>query len=174
MSTEDLFKLKRLFDILGALAALVVLSPLIVLTCFIVAIDVGFPLTFWQQRPGRNGKNFKLYKFRTMRDAIDEFGNTIADDKRMSRVGIFLRKFRLDEFPQLFNILIGEMSFVGPRPLLPIDQPFKMKERLQVRPGLTGWAQVHGGKSINSKDKAVLDLWYIENASLWLDTKILF
>jgi lipopolysaccharide/colanic/teichoic acid biosynthesis glycosyltransferase len=139
----------------------------------LVAFDIGFPLVFWQQRPGRHGRPFRLFKFRTMRAAHDAGGNRVPDQLRSSNIGDFLRRSRLDELPQLYNILLGEMSFVGPRPLLPVDQPQWQKSRLLVRPGLTGWAQVNGGRDVSPEDKAALDIWYIMNASLWLDIVIL-
>jgi len=139
----------------------------------LVAIDVGLPVTFWQQRPGAGGHPFKVYKFRTMGAAHDRHGRRIPDEKRSSAIGGFLRRTRFDELPQLYNILVGEMSFIGPRPLLPVDQPDNDMTRLLVRPGLTGWAQVNGGRDLSIKDKMVLDLWYVKNASLWLDAKIL-
>ena len=138
-----------------------------------MAFDVGLPTVFWQQRPGARGRPFKLYKFRTMRSAHDEQGLRIPDDERLSAVGRFLRRTRLDELPQLYNILIGEMSFVGPRPLLPVDQSAGFAARLMAQPGLTGWAQVKGGREISASDKAALDVWYLRNASLWLDIVIL-
>jgi lipopolysaccharide/colanic/teichoic acid biosynthesis glycosyltransferase len=155
------------------LGLLVALSPLIALVAALVAVDVGLPITFWQQRPGEGGHPFRLYKFRTMRAAHDERGQRIPDNQRLSVIGIFLRRTRLDELPQLFNILVGEMSVVGPRPLLPADQPETDLARLSVRPGLTGWAQVHGGREVSSLDKAALDVWYIRHASLSLDARIL-
>ena len=164
---------KRAIDVSVAALLLVLMSPLVVLVGLIVVLDVGLPAVFWQQRPGLRGRPFKLYKFRTMRNAHDNHGERIPDDLRLSPVGRFLRRTRLDELPQFYNILIGEMSFVGPRPLLPIDQSAAFAARLLVRPGLTGWAQVTGGRAISAHDKAVLDVWYVCNASLWLDIKIL-
>jgi lipopolysaccharide/colanic/teichoic acid biosynthesis glycosyltransferase len=165
--------LKRVIDVVGVILSAVVLAPILALTALFVALDVGFPLVFWQQRPGRYGRPFKLFKFRTMRGAHDIEGNRIADELRSSSIGRFLRRSWLDETPQLYNILVGEMSFVGPRPLLPLDQPEGQASRLLVRPGLTGWAQVNGGRDIPSQDKAALDIFYIENASIWLDIKII-
>lgn len=166
---------KRIFDFVGALSLLILLSPLIFLTAFSVALDVGTPLTFWQVRPGRFGVPFKVLKFRTMRSAHDDKGRRIPDEKRTSKIGRMLRRIRFDEFPQLLNILKGDMSFVGPRPLLPIDQPDQFELRLSARPGLTGWAQINGGHSFLSKDdKGALDIWYVRHGSLWLDIQILF
>lgn len=163
---------KRAIDIIGAFSMLIVLSPLTMLAFIVAAIDVGWPVTFWQQRPGLDGRPFKLYKFRTMAAAHDAQGRRVPDDQRVSAVGRFSRRMRLDELPQLFNILSGEMSFVGPRPLLPVDQPTAYAARLLVRPGLTGWAQVKGGRVISAADKAALDVWYVRNASLALDLEI--
>jgi lipopolysaccharide/colanic/teichoic acid biosynthesis glycosyltransferase len=165
--------LKRGFDLILVLLLSATCSPLLLAFGVIVAIDVGWPVVFWQWRPGRNGRPFKLYKLRTMRAAHDRSGYRIPDELRSSRIGSVLRKSRLDELPQLFNILIGEMSFVGPRPLLPADQPQEDISRLAARPGLTGWAQVNGGRDISAEEKAALDLWYIQNASLRLDIAIL-
>jgi lipopolysaccharide/colanic/teichoic acid biosynthesis glycosyltransferase len=162
---------KRIFDLLVAATLISLLLPLIVLVGFVVVLDVGLPAVFWQQRPGYRGRPFKLYKFRTMGSAHDAHGRRIPDEERLSRIGRFLRRTRLDELPQLYNILIGEMSFVGPRPLLPIDQTDV--GRLLIRPGLTGWAQVMGGREIGAQDKAALDIWYLRNASLRLDLEIL-
>ena len=146
---------------------------MIVVVAALVAIDVGFPIVFWQKRPGKFGRPFKLFKFCTMRPAHDRAGARISDEKRSSIVGRFLRRSRLDEIPQLYNILTGEMSFVGPRPLLPSDQPTETTARLLVRPGLTGMAQVFGARDISPEDKNALDIWYVRHASLWLDAKIL-
>ena len=163
---------KRAIDIAGAICLAIALGPVMALVSLLVAIDVGLPIVFWQQRPGRNGRPFKLYKFRTMYAAHDAEGNRIPDALRCSRIGDFLRRSWLDELPQLYNILVGEMSFVGPRPLLPVDQPNSPELRLSVRPGLTGWAQINGGRGISLDEKAVLDIWYLMYASLWLDIKI--
>ncbi len=164
--------LKRAIDILGAGLAFVCLSPLIALVALMVLLDVGLPLTFPQQRPGRFARPFRLYKFRTMIGAHDQAGERIPDNARESAVGRFIRRWRLDELPQLYNIFAGEMSFVGPRPLLPVDQPKWDTSRLLVRPGLTGWAQVNGGRDVSIPDKTALDVWYLVHASLWLDVKI--
>jgi lipopolysaccharide/colanic/teichoic acid biosynthesis glycosyltransferase len=165
--------IKRAIDIMGTLVLVVIFLPITLLVSLLVALDVGLPLTFWQERPGKGGHPFRVYKFRTMMPAHDMAGNRIPDEKRQSKLGCFLRRTRFDELPQLYNILVGEMSFVGPRPLLPIDQPEGINPRLSVRPGLTGWAQVNGGKEVSVEDKAVLDMWYIRNVSLALDFKII-
>jgi lipopolysaccharide/colanic/teichoic acid biosynthesis glycosyltransferase len=167
------WRIKRIMDIVGAACLLVVAMPFAVLIAMLVATDIGRPAIFWQERPGVGGRPFKLFKFRTMSDAHDTQGGHIPEDERLSAVGRFLRRTRLDELPQLYNILIGEMSLVGPRPLLPADQCPAYAARLLVRPGLTGWAQIIGGRNISAADKAALDVWYGHNASLALDLKIL-
>jgi lipopolysaccharide/colanic/teichoic acid biosynthesis glycosyltransferase len=164
---------KRALDLSLTLALTAALAPVLALVALLVVLDVGLPVVFWQQRPGIRGRPFKLYKFRTMGNAHGEQGRRIPEGERVSRIGDFLRRTRLDELPQLYNILVGEMSFVGPRPLLPADQPASIAARLMVRPGLTGWAQVSGGRSISASDKAALDAWYVRNASLALDLKII-
>lgn len=164
--------IKRLIDIVGSASLIVVLAPIIVLVAFLVTFDVGLPITFWQRRPGRNGRSIRVIKFRTMRAAHDDTGERLEDAARTSVIGHLLRRTRLDELPQLFQILTGEMSFIGPRPLLPVDQPSGESVRLAVRPGLTGWAQVHGGRVISADDKALLDEWYVLNASLAVDLEI--
>jgi lipopolysaccharide/colanic/teichoic acid biosynthesis glycosyltransferase len=165
--------LKRTFDVVASLVLLVLLAPMMVVIGLVVAVDVGFPIVFWQKRPGRSGRPFKLFKFCTMRASHNPMGNRIPDECRSSIVGRLLRRTRLDELPQLYNILIGEMSFVGPRPLLSCDQPAETMFRLSVRPGLTGLAQVHGERTMSPDDKNTLDVWYVRNASLWLDLRIL-
>ncbi len=164
---------KRAIDLIGSAVLLIILAPVFFLVGLVVAADVGLPTVFWQLRPGLRGRPFKLYKFRTMADVYNADGLRKSDTARTSVVGGFLRRSRLDELPQLLNILKGEMSFVGPRPLLPVDQPIDSKSRLLVRPGLTGWAQIKGGRQISPDDKAALDVWYVRNMSLALDLKIL-
>jgi lipopolysaccharide/colanic/teichoic acid biosynthesis glycosyltransferase len=173
MLARPYWRVKRAFDVVGAIGLIVVTAPLMMFVALLAAIDVGRPVIFWQQRPGAGGRPFKLYKFRTMADAHDSQGCRIEDDERLSAIGSFLRRTHLDELPQLYNILSGEMSFVGPRPLLPVDQPKNDGTRLLVRPGLTGWAQINGGTELSIDDKTTLDIWYLRNASLWLDLKIL-
>lgn len=165
---------KRVIDATAALLLIVLLSPLMIGAAIIGSFFIGLPVTFWQQRPGLRGVPFRLYKFRTMRPAHDANGRPLTDQERLSAVGNILRRYRLDELPQLFSILIGDMSFIGPRPLLPRDQASQDRARLLVRPGLTGWAQVVGGRDVTADDKAALDVWYVKNASLLLDAKIVF
>jgi lipopolysaccharide/colanic/teichoic acid biosynthesis glycosyltransferase len=163
---------KRIIDGFAAAFLMIILAPIAALVSLIVALDVGFPLIFWQQRPGLHGRPFKLFKFRTMGAPHDKHLRRVADEQRLSAVGQFLRSTRLDELPQLYNVLIGDMSFVGPRPLLPCDQSPEYAVRLSVRPGITGWAQVNGGRIILPLEKAILDIWYVNKASLMLDLKI--
>ena len=168
------FRLKRIVDAFVAALLIFMLAPIAALVAFIVALDFGFPVIFWQQRPGLDGRPFKLYKFRTMHAPHDKHFRRISDIRRSSAVGRILRHTRLDELPQLYNVLIGDMSFVGPRPLLPRDQSPDYIARLSVRPGITGWAQVNGGRIISPLDKWILDIWYVQNVSLVLDLKIVF
>lgn len=172
LATKSYWPMKRIVDVTGSILLLVLLAPAIVITAVLVAIDIGRPVLFWQQRPGLGGRAFRIYKFRTMRPAFDSSGRALADSDRVSWLGSFLRRCRLDELPQLLNILVGEMSFIGPRPLLPVDQPMGASGRLLVRPGLTGWAQVKGGRSLTPADKVALDIWYVRNASLAVDVEI--
>ena len=165
--------LKRIIDGFGAVLLMVALTPVAALVALVVALDVGFPLIFWQQRPGLHGRPFKLYKFRTMRAAHDKYLQRIPDDQRSSVIGQLLRRSRLDELPQLYNVLVGDMSFVGPRPLLPHDQSPDFAARLSAPPGITGWAQVNGGRIISPSDKCILDIWYTQNASFVLDLHII-
>src|SRR5262249_61992957 len=158
LSPGQYHAVKRAIDGIGAIFIILVLTPIFALLVVMVAIDVGFPLMFWQLRPGRHGRRFKLFKFRTMRPAYDTDGRRAPDELRSSSIGKFLRRSRLDELPQIYNILVGEMSFVGPRPLLPVDQPQWQNSRLAVRPGLTGWAQIKGGRDIPPEDKLALDV----------------
>jgi lipopolysaccharide/colanic/teichoic acid biosynthesis glycosyltransferase len=162
---------KRIVDVCGAVLLAFALTPVAMLVGLIVALDIGFPVIFWQQRPGLCGRPFKLYKFRTMRAAHDNL-ERIPDDQRSSAIGRALRRTRLDELPQLYNVLVGDMSLIGPRPLLPCDQSPDYAARLLVRPGITGWAQVNGGRIISTLDKLKLDIWYVQNVSLVLDLKI--
>jgi lipopolysaccharide/colanic/teichoic acid biosynthesis glycosyltransferase len=167
------FEYKRVVDFLFAVVLSIILMPLIVAVALLTAFDVGFPILFWQTRPGLLGRPFKLYKFRTMAGAHDVLGRRIPDDERMSPVGRMMRRTRFDELPQLFNVLKGEMSFIGPRPLLPVDQPVGYLTRVSIRPGITGWAQVNGGNAIALSEKAALDYWYVKNASVRVDLDIL-
>ncbi len=165
--------IKRLLDVAIAAFAMIIAAPLALAVALLVFIDVGHPIVFWQQRIGHRGRSLHVYKFRTMRANFDRHGRRIAESGRTSPLGRLLRRNRLDEIPQLFNILTGGMSLVGPRPLLPVDQPKNVSVRLQVRPGLTGLAQINGGKLLSPEEKDALDEWYVQHASLWLDAKII-
>lgn len=165
--------IKRLLDIVCAALLLVVLAPIMSLVAFVAILDVGFPVLFWQERPGLGAQPFKVFKFRTMAAAHDAHGRRRLESQRISPIGHAMRRTRVDELPQLISILMGHMSFVGPRPLLPIDQPADYSARLLVRPGLTGWAQIKGGRAISPTDKAALDVWYVKNMSFLLDLKII-
>ncbi|MCC7414219.1 MAG: sugar transferase [Gammaproteobacteria bacterium] len=167
------FAAKRAFDIVGAAVLMAVAAPIVALATLLVAIDVGVPIVFCQRRPGRWGRPVRVYKFRTMRGAYARDGRRLGDAERCSWIGRILRRSRLDELPQLYNVLVGDMSFVGPRPLLPVDQSPEFKARLLVRPGITGYAQVEGGRDVAPADKAAMDVWYVQNASLALDLQVL-
>ena len=169
--------MKRLFDFIIAFCALFFLLPLIIVVAIIIRLKLGSPILFSQNRPGLNGKVFKMLKFRTMLDSKDKQGNLLPDYERMTPFGSFLRSTSLDELPGLFNVLKGDMSLVGPRPLLVEYLPLYSTEQSQrhnVRPGITGWAQVNGRNTISWEDKFKFDVWYVKNQSLWLDVKILF
>lgn len=169
--------MKRLFDLIAASLGLLVLGlPLLVLA-WLVWRKLGSPVLFAQVRPGLNGKPFRMVKFRTMTDARDASGALLPDAQRLTPFGRFLRASSLDEFPELLNVLKGEMSLVGPRPLLmeylPLYSP-EQARRHEVRPGITGWAQVNGRNAISWTDKFALDVWYVDHRSLWLDVRILW
>ena len=164
---------KRLVDILGALIIIIVTLPLLLSAVLLTWLFVGSPISFWQQRLGLDGRSFDLYKLRTLRPPFDQSGRKVPDADRRSLTGRFLRAIRLDEAPQLLNVLLGDMSLVGPRPLLPQDQPQDPLRRLSVRPGITGWAQVNGGVRLTPEEKDALDRWYIQNATPWLDLRIM-
>lgn len=167
---------KRLFDILISLGLIIVLSPLFLVLLGAVYWKMGRPVIFTQLRPGLNGRPFKMYKFRTMTEERDSEGNLLPDEERLTPLGRFLRETSLDELPELFNVLKGDMSLVGPRPLLMqyLDRYApEQARRHEVKPGITGWAQINGRNAITWEEKFVLDVWYVDNWSLWLDMKIL-
>jgi lipopolysaccharide/colanic/teichoic acid biosynthesis glycosyltransferase len=169
--------MKRLFDFIASLIALILFSPIIALVAWKIRKNLGSPVLFRQTRPGLNGKSFEMVKFRTMKDAVDQQGNPLPDSERMTPFGDKLRNSSLDELPELWNVLKGEMSLVGPRPLLMQYLPLYSKEqsrRHDVRPGVTGWAQINGRNAISWEEKFALDVWYVDNKTLWLDIKILF
>jgi len=169
-SPSSYFRMKHLVDFSLSLLLIVVLLPVFLVISALVLLDVGSPIFFWQRRVGLNGQGFHVHKFRTLKPVYDGYGR--SNFERVSWFGALLRKVRFDELPQLLNVLVGDMSLVGPRPLLPHDQPSDSTVRLMVRPGITGWAQVHGGKLITPEEKNALDAWYVGNASFWLDLKI--
>jgi lipopolysaccharide/colanic/teichoic acid biosynthesis glycosyltransferase len=168
---------KRLLDIFGATTGLIILAPALLILSILIALINGTPILFKQIRPGYKGKLFAIYKFRTMTDDRDTAGNLLPDEKRLTPLGRFLRSTSLDELPELINILRGEMSLVGPRPLLIqyLDRysPDQMR-RHDVLPGLTGWAQINGRNAIAWEDKFRYDVWYVDHWSFWLDIKIIF
>lgn len=169
--------IKRLMDIVGAAVGLLLLSPLLLLLALMVRRRMGPPAIFAQARAGRGGRPFVLYKFRTMTDARDVTGELLPDEARLTPFAQFLRRTSLDELPQLWNVLKGDMSLVGPRPLLLQYVPLyseRQRRRLDVRPGITGWAQVNGRNALSWPEKFELDIWYVDHRSLWLDAKILF
>jgi len=169
--------LKRTFDLLIATCAALVFLPVMLIVAIVVRIGLGGPVVFTQKRPGLRGKPFNVYKFRTMTSERDSAGDLLPDDQRLTRLGLFLRKTSLDELPQLFNVIRGDLSLVGPRPLLmeylDLYTPFQAR-RHEVRPGITGWAQVNGRNAIDWEQKFVYDVWYVDNRSFWLDLRILF
>jgi len=167
---------KRLFDLVVTLVGLVAALPLMLIIALIVCVSEGTPVVFSQRRPGLHGKIFTLHKFRTMRNAVDAQGNPLPDGQRITPLGKFLRASSLDELPELFNVLRGEMSLVGPRPLLIEYLPLYNAEqarRHEVLPGITGWAQINGRNALSWQDRFRLDVWYVDHVSLWLDIKIL-
>jgi|TARA_A100001518_G_C1227258_1_gene80369 lipopolysaccharide/colanic/teichoic acid biosynthesis glycosyltransferase len=168
--------IKRLFDIAAASSALMVLAPVYAVTAYKVKKNLGSPVLFRQVRPGLHGKPFEMVKFRTMKDAIDSEGNPLPDSERLTDYGKRLRDSSLDELPELWNVIKGDMSLVGPRPLLMEYLPLyndEQNRRHDVRPGITGYAQVNGRNAIGWDEKFALDTWYVDNQSLWLDIKIL-
>ncbi|MBR3972831.1 MAG: sugar transferase [Oscillospiraceae bacterium] len=169
--------IKRLLDVIFSSGALIVLSPVLLVTAILVRTKLGSPVIFCQERPGKNEKIFKLYKFRSMSDARDAQGNLLPDEVRLTKFGKLLRATSLDELPELWNILRGDMSIVGPRPLLVKYLPLyneEQRHRHDVRPGLTGWAQVHGRNAITWEEKFCLDVWYVQNLSFATDVKTVF
>ena len=168
--------IKRLFDITAATTALLALSPVYAITAYKVKKNLGSPVLFRQTRPGLDGKPFEMLKFRSMKDAVDAEGNVLPDSERLTDFGKRLRDSSLDELPELWNVIKGDMSLVGPRPLLMEYLPLyndEQKRRHHVRPGVTGYAQVNGRNAIGWNEKFALDTWYVDNQSLWLDIKIL-
>ena len=168
--------IKRIFDLALTTPGAILISPIILIIALLVRVKLGAPVLFRQVRPGLGGKLFTLYKFRSMRDAKDANGQPLPDSERLTRFGRFLRATSLDELPELWNVLRGEMSLVGPRPLLveylPLYSP-EQARRHEVRPGITGWAQINGRNAISWQEKFALDVWYVDHWSVWLDIRIL-
>lgn len=167
---------KRLFDVSVALALLVVLSPLLTIVALSIAFRLGRPVLFRQHRPGLHGQPYEIVKFRTMRDAVDSQGRPLPDEARMTRLGTWLRATSIDELPELWNVVKGEMSLVGPRPLMMEYLPrysAEQQRRHDVLPGITGWAQVNGRNSLSWQEKFELDVWYVDHRTAWLDLRIL-
>ncbi|MBA6396527.1 sugar transferase [Colwellia sp. BRX10-4] len=169
--------MKRIFDLFISVFALIILFPIVLSTAILVRIKLGSPILFTQQRPGLHGNLFKMMKFRTMLDAVDKNGEQLPDEQRLTSFGVFLRSTSLDELPGLLNVIKGDMSLVGPRPLLVEYLPLYSKtesQRHNVRPGITGWAQVNGRNTVSWEQRFSYDVWYVENHSFWIDIKILF
>ena len=168
---------KRLFDIVASASGLIFLSPVFLILIYLIRKNLGEPVFFTQERPGKDGKPFKMIKFRSMRDAVDKDGNPLPDSERLTPFGKRLRATSLDELPELWNVLKGDMSLVGPRPLLmsylPLYNEFQFR-RHEMKPGVTGWAQVNGRNALSWDEKFAHDIWYIDHYSFWLDMKILF
>ena len=168
---------KRLFDIVASASGLIFLSPVFLILIYLIRKNLGEPVFFTQERPGKDGKPFKMIKFRSMRDTVDKDGNPLPDSERLTPFGKKLRATSLDELPELWNVLKGDMSLVGPRPLLmsylPLYNEFQNR-RHEMKPGVTGWAQVNGRNALSWDEKFAHDIWYIDHYSFWLDMKILF
>jgi len=168
--------LKRIFDLIAAFCLLIVISPILVVIAILIRVKMGTPIFFIQERSGLNGTAFYIYKFRTMTNHKDKTQRLLPDEMRLSSFGTFIRRHSLDELPQLFNVIKGDMSFVGPRPLLMEYMPLYTKEQLRrfgVRPGITGWSQINGRNAISWEEKFQLDIWYVNHRSFLLDMKII-
>lgn len=169
--------MKRAMDVIVSALGLFVLAPLLLLLWMLARLVLGSPVLFRQIRPGLGGKPFVMVKFRTMRNVCNRYGVPLPDEQRLTRLGRFLRSSSLDELPELWNVLMGDMSLVGPRPLLMEYLPLYSREqarRHEVRPGITGWAQVNGRNALSWEEKFAHDVWYVDNRSLWLDMRILW
>lgn len=176
MNKNIQYFIKRTFDIVAALGGLIVFLPIMLVVAILVRVNLGAPILFTQDRVGKDNKIFKMMKFRTMKDGVDKYGNLLPDSERLTKFGKALRSTSLDELPELVNVLKGDMSLIGPRPLLVKYLPLYSKEQIrrhEVKPGITGWAQINGRNSISWREKFKLDVWYVDNLSLLLDIKIL-
>ncbi|RUR38711.1 sugar transferase [Clostridium perfringens] len=176
MNKNIQYFIKRTFDIIASLIGLIVFSPIIIIVAILVRVNLGSPILFTQDRVGKDNKIFKMLKFRTMKDGVDKYGNLLPDSERLTNFGKVLRSTSLDELPEFANILKGDMSLIGPRPLLVEYLPLyseEQKKRHNVLPGLTGWAQINGRNTISWGEKFKFDLWYVENWTLKLDIQIL-
>ena len=168
---------KNIIDFTLSVFGLIILTPLLILISFSIYFKIGRPIIFSQERPGLNGEKFYFYKFRTMTNDKDKDGNLLPDNQRLTTLGLFLRKTSLDEIPSLINVILGDMSLVGPRPLLTEYLNLYSDSQMirhEVKPGITGWAQINGRNSITWEEKFSLDIWYVNNQSIWLDIKIIF
>jgi lipopolysaccharide/colanic/teichoic acid biosynthesis glycosyltransferase len=169
--------MKRSFDVILSIIGILIFAPVFFLLALFIRVRLGPPVFFMQMRPGLDGRPFNMVKFRTMRDAVDSAGKQLPDAERMTPLGSFLRSSSLDELPELWNVLKGDMSLVGPRPLLmdylPLYSPEEYR-RHEVRPGITGWAQINGRNTLSWEEKFKMDVWYVDNRSLWLDVRIIF
>jgi lipopolysaccharide/colanic/teichoic acid biosynthesis glycosyltransferase len=173
VTASPYFRVKARVEFPIAMVIVVFVLPIYFIAGLLALLDVGPPILFWQRRVGLHGRHFQLYKIRTLRAAFNHRGQKVRKAQRLSKVGRLLRRTRLDELPQLLSVLVGDMSLIGPRPLLPEDQPPNPAIRLMIRPGLTGWAQVNGGTLLSPEEKQELDEWYVRRASPWLDLKII-
>ena len=169
--------MKRLIDVFLSILGLILLSPVFLILFVVIRGNMGAPVLFKQERPGLNGQSIEMIKFRSMRDGVEDKGNVLPDNERLTKLGLWIRKTSLDELPELWNVLKGDMSLVGPRPLLleylPLYSP-EQARRHEVRPGITGWAQVNGRNAISWTEKFEFDVWYVDNRNILLDMKILF
>ena len=173
---SDFFAMKRAFDLVVSAVSLILLSPCILIVAILVRLKLGAPILFTQSRPGKNDRVFEIFKFRSMTSETDQHGNLLPDETRLTKFGRFMRATSLDELPGLVNVLKGDMSLVGPRPLLVEYLPrynARQKRRHEVKPGITGWAQVNGRNAVSWEERFELDVWYVENQSFLLDLKIL-
>lgn len=177
LTLKEVISMKRAIDLICSIILIIFFSPLMMIISISILISMGSPILFKQERPGLHGKPFYIYKFRTMIEKRDSSGKMLPGKERLTKTGVFLRKFSLDELPQLYNVFRGELSLVGPRPLLMEYLALYTEEqarRHEVKPGITGWAQVNGRNAISWEEKFKYDLWYVDNQSTWVDIKIIF